>query len=403
MDRSTRPLRRAVAVALAISTLLVGACSSGGGGSTAGSGGADATVATTAPVTFTPKVAATPVAYPPQPQGVPWPTTDWPTGPIPDGVDAVEVQRTIDEAFGPSNPTKGPKFDGLVVVSGGKIVAERYNPGFGDASTIHQSWSMAKSFTSALVGILVRQGRLDIYAPAPVPQWSDAADPRHAITTDQLLRMASGLEWNEAYLAPDSDTVAMLAGPGRDDMAGYAASKPAAVPPDTRVSYSTGTSNILAGIVGDEVGHGDPYRSFLQDELLSPIGIAPERARPGFDARGNLIGGSIMDTTARDFARFGYLFLRNGVWDGRQILPAGWVDYVRTPSPPPFGLPNYGAQWWIDADHPDRFYASGLVGQHIMVVPAADLVVVVLSDRTDGRDGDLRDRIVDLFAAGAGR
>jgi CubicO group peptidase (beta-lactamase class C family) len=379
------------------------ACSSGTGPSENADTTSSSVATAMAPVTFIPRVAATPVAYPPQPDGVPWPTDEWPTGPIPDGVDAAAVQAAIDDAFGPSNPEQGPKFDGLVVVSGGRLVAERYRPGFGGPDSIHQSWSMAKSFTAALAGILVRDNKLDIYAPAAVPAWSDPADPRHAITTDQLLRMASGLEWDENYVGPTADITAMLAGVGKDDMAAYAASKPAAVPPDTRVSYSTGTTNIIAGIIGDTVGRGDPYRAFLQDELLSPIGIDAERARPGFDASGTFIGGSQMDTTARDFARFGYLHLRNGMWDGRQILPTGWVDYVRTPTPAPAGLVGYGAQFWVVPEHPSEFYASGLVGQHILVAPKLDLVIVVLSDRTDQLDFALVDELTDLFAAGRER
>lgn len=366
------------------------------GSATAGTDGADTAGST---VTFTPRVTATPITYPDQPAGVAWPTDGWETGPIPPGVDGAAVQARLDAAFGPESTGPAANYDAVVVVHAGRIVAERYRDGWGDATSIHRSWSMAKSVTATLVGILVGQGRLELYAPAPVPTWSGPDDPRHAITTDQLLRMASGLEWNEAYLDTASDTVAMLSGAGKDDMAAYAADKPLEVPPDSRVRYATGTSNIVAGIVGAEVGQGDGYRTFLRSELLEPLGINDDEVAPGFDAAGNFVGGSVFDATARSFAKVGYLHLRGGVWEGRRILPEGWVDYVRTPTPAPAGNPEYGAHWWVDPQAPGRFRAGGLLGQHILVWPAEDLVVVVLGDRADGLDGDLRDDLAELFAA----
>lgn len=394
-------------MALGVAVALVGgACSAddgsgdGAGGAT-GAGGTAGGAATSAPAAtapFVPEVAAVPIDYPAQPDGVPWPTEGWETAPIPDGVDAAAVEARLDQAFGEESTGPAANYDAVVVVHEGRIVAERYRDGWGDETTIHRSWSMAKSITATLAGILVGQGRLDIYAPAPVPQWSDPADPRHEITTDQLLRMASGLEWNEAYLDTSSDTVAMLSGVGKDDMAAYAADKPLEVPPGTRVRYATGTSNIIAGIIGDEVGHGEDYEAFIQTELLDPLGIAPDEVAPGFDGAGNLIGGSIFDATARAFAKLGYLHLRGGEWDGQQLLPEGWVDYVRTPTPAPAGSPEYGGHWWVEADDPGRFRAGGLLGQHIVVWPEHDLVVVVLSDRADSKDGDLRDDLAELFA-----
>lgn len=352
-----------------------------------------------AAATFEPRVAASPVAYPPQPAGVAWPTDGWEEAPVPEGVDAAAVEARLDRAFGEESTGPGANYDAVVVVQGGRIVAERYRDGWGDEATIHPSWSMAKSVTATLVGILVGQGRIDVYEPAPVPQWDEPDDPRGDITTDQLLRMASGLEWNETYLSTESDTVAMLSGVGKDDMAAYAADKPLVDPPGSRVGYSTGTSNILAGIVGDEVGHGEAYEAFIRSELLDPLGIGADEVAPGFDGAGNLVGGSTFDATARAFAKLGYLHLRGGTWDGRRILPEGWVDYVRTPTPPPAGIDAYGAHWWVDPDDPGRFYASGLLGQHVLVWPAEDLVVVVLADRADSLDGELRDDLATLFAA----
>lgn len=409
MATETRAWRRGVCIGLGTAMLVAGACSgedperAGAGDPGAGSSApADRTASTDGTVTtlvdFEPRTPAVPIDYPAQPEGVAWPTGGWETAPIPEGVDAAAVEARLDAAFGPESTGPSANYDAVVVVHGGRIVAERYRDGWGDETTIHRSWSMAKSITATLAGILVGQGRLDIYAPAPVPQWSDPADPRHEITTDQLLRMASGLEWNETYLDTSSDTVAMLSGEGKDDMAAYAADKPLEVPPDTRVRYATGTSNIIAGIIGSEVGHGEDYEAFIQTELLDPLGIAPDEVAPGFDGAGNLIGGSIFDATARAFAKFGYLHLRGGEWDGEQIVPEAWVDYVRTPTPAPAGWPEYAGHWWVEEDDPGRFRAGGLLGQHIVVWPEHDLVVVVLGDRGDGKDGDLRDDLAELFA-----
>lgn len=398
-----RPVLAAGALALA---LLASACSSGSDGAAppAAPGGPGSTPAATAGTTtttgapFTPRTPAAPITYAAQPAGLAWPTNGWETGPLPPGADAAKIDATLAKAFGEYSVGQNQQFDAVVVVQGGRIVVERYRPGFGGEATIHRSWSMAKSFTGTLMGVLVRQGRIDIYDPAPVPQWSDPADPRHAITTDQLMRMASGLKFKEEYFAPDSDTVAMLSGAAKDDMAAFAANQPLEAEPGTRVQYSTGTSCILAGIIGDEVGHGDAYRSFIRTELLDPLGIPEDGAAPGFDGKGNLIGGSVFDMTARNFAKFGYLMLRGGTWDGREIVSPSWIDYERTQTPAPAGAPNYGAQWWVSPSNPAKFRAGGFGGQHIVVLPQQDLVVVVLSDRLDGKDGEIRDELIDAFA-----
>lgn len=383
-----------VVVAVVVAGLLA-ACSSGSDGN-AGPGGTSTTAPPSTTVTFQPKVDAPPLRYPEQPEGVAWPTTRWPTGPLPAGVTKASVDAVLDRAFGELSSNPHATTDAVLVVQGGKIVAERYRADWGDRTTIHHSWSMAKSLTQALVGIVVRQGKLDIYRPAPVPQWRKADDPRHAITTDQLLRMASGLDWSESY-SGDGDVITLLYGKGKADMAAYAANKPLVAEPGTKVAYSTGTSNIVAGIVGSIVGRGRAYRRFVDDELFRPIGIDPAHTELGFDGAGNLVGGSIIDLTARDFARFGLLYLRGGTWDGRQIVPTGWVDYGRTPTPPPHGEPTYGAHWWTYPDCPGGFRAGGFNGQHIVLCPSLDLIVVVLSNRGDGKDGQVRDDLVHVF------
>jgi len=265
-----------------------------------------------------------------------------------------------------------------VVVHRGEIVHELYDAGTKPDTTLI-SWSTAKSVTHALVGIAVRRGLLELDAPAPVAEW--AADERRTITLRHLLNMRSGLRFVEDYVDDSiSHCIDMLFGSGKDDVAGYASALPLEHPPGSVFNYSSGTTNIVDRIVGQAVGGGEAgMRGFMADELFGPLGMTS--ADPRFDAAGTFIGSSFLYCTARDFARFGQLYLADGVWDGRRILPEGWVDFARTPVPVPaeeeFG---YGAHWWLWDSHgfPGTFAAHGYEGQYIIVCPDRDLVLVRL-------------------------
>lgn len=328
------------------------------------------------------------VDYPAQPDGVPWPTEAWPTGELPEGVDAAEVQGIVDRAFGELS-TDGQRIDAILVVQGGKLVVEEYD-GW-DPDEPHPSWSMAKSINSALIGMLVRDGRLDITEPVGAPEWSEPDDPRAEITLDQLLRMSSGLEWNESYSDADGDVLQTLGQDG--DRAAYAASKPLAHEPGEVWAYSTGTANLIGRSVAEQVGYGEDLTGWIDEELNEPLGISG--IRHSLDATGLHSGGSFMDMTPQDFARFGLLYLRGGEWDGEQLLPEAWVDYSRMPTPDAEGI--YGAQWWLDPEHPGLFYASGFNGQSINVIPEQDLVIVVLSESPAGNDEPVREALFDAF------
>jgi CubicO group peptidase (beta-lactamase class C family) len=329
------------------------------------------------------------VSLPTQPEGVPWPTEEWPAGDLPPGV---ELKPVIDQAFDPAGPI-APTF-AVLVVHRGRIVAERYEgqlehfdrePTPVMAETALLSWSMAKSVLHAVIGLLVGKGRLDLDAPAAVPEWSDPGDARHAITLRQLLAMRDGLDYNEEYIDEKaSDVIEMLYGSGQDDVAHFAASRPLGAAPGTRFNYSSGTSNIVSGIVARTVGPGEAYARFLHDRLFSPLGM--RSADPEFDESGTWVASSSLHATARDYARFGLLYLRDGVWNGVRVLPEGWVDYGRTmvSVDPDDGVP-YGAHWWgIPGDTLDdlnplgTFRASGYEGQIITICPALDLIVVRL-------------------------
>jgi len=337
---------------------------------------------------------------PSQPDGVPWPSAEWPTGPVPDAVDSARVGALLDQAFGPgADPRFGQSF-ATVIVQGGRIVAERYGPTSGP-DVRHLSWSMAKSITQALVGILVADGLLDPAGPAPVPEWDDPADPRHEITLDQLLRMVDGLDFCESYALPDPDgdappadqnaaggdpavpfshCIDMLFGAGSDDHAGYTAALPLAHAPGAAFNYSSGTANIVARIVCDLIGRGATAEAWMSERLFAPIGMAS--AKPSFDTAGNFVGSSFFHATARDYARFGLLYLRGGLWgdgaEARQVVPSSWVDYARTPRAVDDEGGIYGAHWWMADDDRGTFYPSGYEWQRIMCVPASDLIIVRL-------------------------
>ncbi len=280
---------------------------------------------------------------------MPWPTREWPLGPLPDGVDLDDLMA---EAFDPEGPVQ--QTYAVAIVHRGRLVFERYDgllpqwdkPGKPVVQeTPLLSWSMAKSMLHAIVGMLTEEGKLVLDDPARCPSGSHRTI-RGQITLQQLLEMRDGLNFLEEYEDPEqSDVLQMLFGKGQQDMATFAADRPLAVPPGTRFNYSSGTSNIVSGIVAQIVGHGDPYRQFLADRLFSPIGMTS--ASVTLDDVGTSVGASYVYATARDYARFGLLYLRDGVWEGRKLLPAGWVDHGRKPrSVDPDDGAYYGSHWW---------------------------------------------------------
>ncbi|MBK9754030.1 MAG: serine hydrolase [Nannocystis sp.] len=313
----------------------------------------------------------------------PWPQGDGDsTDPDPPGLDRAGLDAAVAAAFSEPDPESLRRTRAVIVVYDGAIVAERHADGF-DRNTLHLGWSMSKSVTNALVGILVGRGQLDLQAPAPVPAWAD--DPRRAITLDQLLRMSSGLEFDERYGAL-ADATHMLF--EVDDAAAYAISKPLAHPPDTVFSYSSATTNILSWIVRQQFTSDAAYHRYPHEALFAPIGM--RSAVFETDATGTLLGSSYVHASARDWARFGLLYLQDGVWNGARVLPPGWVDYSRTPTPTS-ETRDYAAQFWANAGKPDdpgdrrfphlpvdAYQASGFQGQAVLIVPSRRAVIVRL-------------------------
>lgn len=315
---------------------------------------------------------------------IPWPSGDAPSGkPRPAGIDEAKLAAVVDGFF--RAPTRFLKRHtrAIVVVYEDEIVAEKYADGF-DAVRRFAAWSATKSVFHALYGIAVKQGTVSINDG--VPFWQEPGDPRAAVTIDMLLRMSSGLDYNEFDILPPTALTTMLfLRPGAGD---YAASLPLGRPPDTAWAYASAGTNLLSRVLREKLGD-ERYYALPYQELFAKTGM--RSAVLEADASGTFMGSSFMYATARDYARFGLLYLHDGVWQGERILPEGWVEYGRTPTPTA-GDGHYGAHWWL-VSRPERakaagegrpfpedlFFASGLEGQFIVVIPSRSLVIVQLS------------------------
>ncbi|WP_137680428.1 serine hydrolase domain-containing protein [Aurantiacibacter suaedae] len=311
------------------------------------------------------------------------------------GVPREPLARAVDDLF--TAEGIGTTY-ALVVLHEGEIVAERYGEGM-SADTRFIGWSMSKTVTAALIGMLVADGRLQLDDPAPVPSWQRAGDPRGEITLRHLLQMRSGLRHREGYDPTyESSEVQMLLLSGRDDMAAFAEAQALESMPGEEFRYSTATSVILADIATDLIApDGSPVQrqqamaSFLDARLAAPLGM--ESMVGEYDAAGTLVGGSSIWATARDWGKFGEFLRHGGSVKGAQIVPRRWIEFMRTTSP---ASPDYGAQTWLNlpsggernelfaARGPDTAFAAvGHLGQYVIVSPEQKLTVVRLG-KTDG-------------------
>lgn len=333
--------------------------------------------------------------FPPQPEGVPWPTAEWELGSLPDGVDAAELEARLDRVLGPDQDPDVGHTNAVAVVHRGRIVAERYGmkeehplaelagiePGPITPDMALHSWSMAKSVCHLLVGVLQERGLLDTTAPAPVPAWAD--DERSAITWDHLLQMRPGLEWSEVYTDEGGalpDVLLMLYGATEPaDMAAFAASKPLVHEPGSPEAYcySSGTTNIVQRCVQDTLDiEGDAVTALLREAIFEPIGATSLSL--GFDGSGLWAASSYLNLTVRDWLRLGLLVLRGGTWDGTPVVPSAWIDHGRTPRSQLLEEPNlvHGAHWWVRPGRDDGgFMAHGFEGQRLLMVPARDVIL----------------------------
>ena len=262
----------------------------------------------------------------------------------------------------------------FMVVHKGVPVAEAYQPEF-NAKTRFLSWSMAKSFTNSLVGIMVKDGKLDINKPIAFPNWQN--DKRKNITLNNLMQMQSGLRWNEDYGARSDVTVMLYC---ENDFAGFTYNQPPAYPAGKKWYYSSGSVNVLNYLMRKSIGNDPDYYRFAQTQLFNKIGMAD--AVFEVDASGTQTGSSYIYATARDYARFGLLCLQDGVFNGERILPEGWMKYSTTPASDSKG--KYGSLFWLNTSkyYPsapeDMYSCNGHDGQQIFMFPSKDLVIVLV-------------------------
>jgi CubicO group peptidase (beta-lactamase class C family) len=297
------------------------------------------------------------------------------------GVQHTRLDDVIDRAFLEPDRLHQRRTRAVIVVHHGRIVGERYAAGIGPQTAL-VGWSMTKSVVNALVGILVKQGRISIAAPAPVPEWQQPGDPRGQITLDQLLRMSSGVAFDEGRTNLLSDSIRMLTS---GDVAAYAIGKPLAAAPGRRWRYSSGTTNIIARVIRTVVADDREYWMLPRRLLFDRIGMTGAVIET--DAAGTFVGSSFMYATARDWARFGMLYLQDGTWNGERILPEGWVDYTQSRAPAD-ATGRYGAHFWLEippeyrgrgASLPgDAFHAAGYEAQFVTIVPSRNAVIVRL-------------------------
>jgi CubicO group peptidase (beta-lactamase class C family) len=300
------------------------------------------------------------------------------------------LKAALDHAF--EEPAEPPfrRTKAVVVVHDGKVIAERYAAGIG-VETPLLGFSMTKSVINALIGILTQQGLVTPSMPAPIPEWR--GDLRREIEVEHLLRMTTGLALDETNSGfdPSSQMVYL-----HDDMAGFAVNAAAIAPPGTRWAYSSPTTQLLARIVRDAVGGPEQTLAFAWRELFNPLGM--RNVTLEFDASGTLQGSTYMLASARDWARFGLLYLNDGIVGGKRILHEDWVDFSAAATLDS----DYGAGFWTNrSEHEhakgrvrlgiprDAFFASGDLGQRVVIIPSQDLVVVRLGDSVDPT-GDIR-------------
>ena len=298
-------------------------------------------------------------------------------------MDRSRLDAALKWALSEPEPALPRRTRAVVVVHKGRLVAEGYAHGFAKDTPL-VGWSMTKSVINALVGVLANAGKIALEDSVPIPEWRGSDDPRRNVTWNQLLRMTSGLQFDENYGNPFADVTHMLL--GVPDAAAYAAAKPLEAEPGTRWRYSSGTTNIIAYAMRQIVGDAD-YLEFPRRALFDRLGMTS--AVMETDAVGTVVGSSFMYATARDWAQFGLLYLHDGAWDGQRILPEGWVAYTRSPG---LRVPDqpYGAHFWLRIPKEyrcgsdvlplpgDTFHAIGYEGQFITIIPSRELVLVRL-------------------------
>ena len=316
----------------------------------------------------------------PHNETVEWPTNTWPENLI--EIDDEEFSTIINYTFSDDSYDELGRTNALLIIQDGSIVYENYNsPITKDTKLV--SYSMAKSYIGLLTGMMIDRGFIQSKDETNLlPSWDDN---RKNISIGHMLNMQSGLDYVEEYdLGGRSDTLEMLFGQGRFDQAEFASSMKLKTPlPGMKYNYSTGETNIISQIIKTRLeAQGIEYLDFIKSNLIDKIGI--KNSIFEFDNSGTFIGGSSIFANARDYARFGYLYLRDGLWDVERIVSKEWIDDTRIPAKNSYQM--YSNQFWMP--HPaftrglpkDTYYAAGFGGQYILIIPSKDMIVVRLGE-----------------------
>jgi CubicO group peptidase (beta-lactamase class C family) len=343
-----------------------------------------------------------PSPLPPQRLEVPYPTRGWPRG-DPQRADHVALEVALGKLFANQSAAGVPDTRALLVVQGGKLVIERYAPGF-DASSRFRSWSVGKSLVNAWIGLLIRDGRVSLDEPLDARSWrARADDPRREITVRHALHMTTGLANGDGD-SRNGFAAELLFGRSSGDSALAAADVELDARPGEHWAYSTGTTQLLARLVVDRAG--EDWRAFTARELNGPLGLHSLLVEA--DRADTPLVGAFAWASAQDWARLGLLYLRDGMWEGQRILPPAWVEFSRTPAPAADNG-TYGAHFWVNAEpgpqqhamYPgakfDAFEMSGNGGQFVVVVPGRDLVVVRLGEQHASTWDELRAELAELI------
>ena len=281
-------------------------------------------------------------------------------------VDYRKLNETVNSIFGKN------KSRAVVVTYKDQIILEQYSDGFSKDSRI-LGWSMTKSIMSTVFGVLEHQNKIDIQSKAPITSWQN--DARKNITINNLLQMNSGLEWDENY-DEISDATKMLF--LERDMTKMQKEKPLSYETNASWNYSSGTSNLLSGILRNQFKTHQEYLDFWYTDFIDKIGMSSMVVET--DLTGNYVASSYAWATARDWAKFGLLYLHNGNWNGEALFTKKWIDYVTTPTPTSNG--TYGAQFWLNAENQfkdvpkNMYFADGYQGQRVYVLPDQEMVIV---------------------------
>jgi len=325
-----------------------------------------------------------------------WPTDHWPENKI--QLDDQDFKKIIDYTFSTESIETLGRTNALLIIQNGSIVYEKYNKPI-NRNTKLVSYSMAKSYIGLLTGMMIDRGFIESkYEKNLLAEWQDN---RKNISISHLLNMQSGLDFVEQYDNNGrSDTLEMLFGDGRFDQASFAASTALkSVTPGMKFNYSTGETNILSKIIKLRLQDQNlNYQNFINDNLSSKIGL--KNTIFEFDSSGTFIGGSSVFANARDFARFGYLYLRDGQWDGETIVSKSWIDDTRKPAKNTYKM--YSNKFWLP--HPadrslpkDTYFCAGFGGQYILIIPSKDMVVVRLGE-TYMRDNKVKKNLSKIIS-----